>query len=51
MITLYLGPHFPVYAVFLFAKNKRADLSPAQRRTLSRLVAELKVRAHRRSKR
>jgi hypothetical protein len=51
LITLYLGPHLPVYAVFLFAKNERADLSPAQRRALSRLVAELKVQAHRRSKR
>ncbi|MGH7247431.1 MAG: addiction module toxin RelE [Pseudomonadota bacterium] len=28
IITLHLGERFPVYAVFVYAKNERADLSP-----------------------
>ena len=51
VITLYLGPQFPVYAIFVFAKNERADLSPGQKRTLSRLVGDIKAQVHRRAKR
>jgi hypothetical protein len=42
VITLWLGERFPVYAVFLFAKNERPDLSPAQKRVLLRLVQDIK---------
>jgi hypothetical protein len=45
VITLYLGEHFPVYAVFVFAKNEREDLSPDQERVLLRVVADIKARA------
>jgi hypothetical protein len=45
VITLYLGEAFPVYAVFVFAKNEREDLSPAQKRVLARMVSDIKVRA------
>ena len=47
VITLYLGEAFPVYAVFVFAKNEREDLSPGQKRVLMRLVADLKAQARR----
>ena len=30
MITLFLGEQYPVYAVFLYAKNERENLSPEQ---------------------
>jgi hypothetical protein len=45
VITLYIGANFPVYAVFLYAKNERADLSAAQRKQLDRIVSEIKERA------
>ena len=32
VLTLYLGERWPVYAVFIFAKNEREDLSPDQKR-------------------
>jgi hypothetical protein len=45
VITLYLGEQRPVYALFVFAKNERADLSPQQRRVLRRLVEDIKAKA------
>lgn len=45
VIALYLGDAFPVYAVFLYAKNERADLSAGQRKTLQRLVSDIKAKA------
>jgi hypothetical protein len=45
VITLNLGEHFPVYAVFLFAKNEREDLSPQQSKALLRLVGTIKEQA------
>jgi hypothetical protein len=45
VITLYIGANFPVYAVFLYAKNERADLSAAQRKQLDRIVSEIKEQA------
>jgi hypothetical protein len=42
VITLYLGRERPVYAVFLYAKNERADLSADQRKALIRLVTAIK---------
>jgi hypothetical protein len=45
VITLYLGDRLPVYAVFLFAKNERENLSPAQTKILLRLVATIKEQA------
>ncbi len=45
VITLYLGPSFPVYALFMYAKNERADLSADQKRSLMRIVAGIKLRA------
>jgi hypothetical protein len=47
VITLYLGEAFPVYAVFVFAKNERENLSPDQKRALMRLVADIKAQAAR----
>jgi hypothetical protein len=51
IITLYLGERFPVYAVFVYAKNERADLSPRQTRILMRLVADIKAQAQKKVKR
>jgi hypothetical protein len=51
IITLYLGERFPVYAVFVYAKNERANLSPTQTRVLMRLVSDIKAQAHKRVKR
>jgi hypothetical protein len=51
VITLYLGERFPVYAVFIFAKNEREDLSPDQKRALMRVVADIKARARMRTRR
>ena len=45
LITLNLGERIPVYAVFVFAKNERADLSPGQKRALSRVVEGIKAQA------
>jgi hypothetical protein len=45
IITLYLGEGLPVYAVFLYAKNERENLSPAQTKALLRLVAAIKEQA------
>lgn len=43
VITLFLGERFPVYAVFLYAKNERENLSAEQNRTMLRLVAAIKA--------
>src|SRR3974377_552195 len=51
VITLYLGVEFPVYAVFVFAKNERSDLSPMQKRALMSLVTEIKAPPGRRLER
>ena len=51
VITLYLGERFPVYAVFVYAKNERADLSPQQKRVLTRLVVDIKAQAQKRMRR
>lgn len=48
VITLYLGEDFPVYALFLFAKNDRADLSATQKRQVAKVVSEIKERARER---
>lgn len=48
VITLWLGERYPVYAVFLFAKNARADLSAEQKRALARIVREIEEQARRR---
>jgi hypothetical protein len=45
VITLHLGEAFPVYAVFVFAKNEREDLSQEQRRMLLRVVTDIKSQA------
>jgi hypothetical protein len=45
VITLHFGAGFPVYAVFVFAKNERTDLSPRQKRDLSRVVESIKTQA------
>jgi hypothetical protein len=45
VITLYVGENFPVYAVLLYAKNERADLSAARKKQLYRIVSEIKERA------
>ena len=51
VITLYLGERFPAYAVFVYAKNERADLSPSQKQALTKVVADLRARAEKRAKR
>jgi hypothetical protein len=50
VITFYLDDAHPVYVVFLYAKNERENLSPAQTKALARLVADIKqtARARRR---
>jgi hypothetical protein len=45
VITLHLGDRFPVYAVFVYAKNERSDLSPQQRKALSQVVEGIKAQA------
>jgi hypothetical protein len=45
VITLFVGEEHPVYAVFLYAKNEREDLSAEQSKTLLRLVTAIKARA------
>src|SRR5690348_12900121 len=45
VITLYLGEEWPLYAVFLYAKNERENLSPAQTKALLRVVGAIKVQA------
>jgi len=42
VIALSLGKHYPVYAIFVFAKNERADLSSRQKKVLDRVVREIK---------
>jgi hypothetical protein len=51
VVTLYLGKHFPVYAVFLFAKNDRADLSASQRKRLATIVDDIREQARKRPRR
>jgi hypothetical protein len=48
---LFLNEDFPVYAVFLYAKNDRADFTSGQKRSLARLVSEIKAEAQQRKKR
>lgn len=45
VITLFLGERFPVYAVFVFAKNEKADMSMQERKALQRVVHEIKQAA------
>jgi hypothetical protein len=45
VITLFLGERHPVYAIFLFAKNERENLSAEQSKALLRLVSAIKSRA------
>lgn len=45
VITLFLGERFPVYAVFVFAKNEKADWSMKERKALQRVVHEIKQAA------
>ena len=45
VITLFLGEEYPVYAVFLYAKNERENLSAAQSKALLRLVTAIKAQA------
>ena len=45
VITLFLGERFPVYAVFVFAKNEKADMSMKERKALQRVVHEIKQTA------
>jgi hypothetical protein len=45
VITLFLGHQFPVYALFLYAKNERENLSAEQTKALLRLVSLIKAQA------
>jgi hypothetical protein len=51
VITLYLGDDVPVYAIFIYAKNERENLSPSQTRTLLRLVDDIRAQARARTRR
>jgi hypothetical protein len=51
VITLYLGDRFPVYAVFVYAKNERENLSAQQTRVLMRIVADIKAQAQKGTRR
>jgi hypothetical protein len=45
VITFFPGEQYPVYAVFLFAKNERESLSAQQTKLLLRLVTAIKAQA------
>ena len=45
VITLFLGERYPVYAVFLFAKNERENLSAQQSKALLQLIGAIKAQA------
>lgn len=46
VIYFFGGTDMPVYALLIYGKNERADLSPAQRRAVAALAEDLKE-AHR----
>jgi hypothetical protein len=48
VITLYVGDDFPTYAIFMYAKNERADLSALQKKVLTRVVADIRAQAEKR---
>jgi hypothetical protein len=50
IITLFLGEQFPVYALFVYAKNEREQLSPAQARALNRLVTDIRTQTRSRTR-
>lgn len=50
VITFWFGERFPVYALLLFAKNERADLTADQKRALLRVVREIEERASARTR-
>lgn len=50
VVTLFLGENWPVYAVFIYAKNERESPSPAQARRLARVVEAIKLEARERKK-
>jgi mRNA-degrading endonuclease RelE of RelBE toxin-antitoxin system len=41
VIYLFSGEDLPVFVLAVFAKNEKANLSPAERNTLARLVADM----------
>ena len=42
VIYYYLDETIPIYALLVYAKNVKTDMSPAERRTVAALAAELK---------
>jgi hypothetical protein len=49
IIYLFSGTSMPVFVLAVFAKNEKADLSPAERKALARMVAEM-IESYRRRK-
>ncbi len=43
VIYYYLDETMPIYALLAYAKSSRTDLTPAERRTVSKLAAALKA--------
>ena len=41
IIYLFSGASLPVFALAVFAKNEKANLSPAERNALARMVHDL----------
>jgi hypothetical protein len=41
IIYLFSGERLPVFILAVFAKNEKADLSPAERNALARMVTEM----------
>jgi hypothetical protein len=41
IIYLFTGTGFPVFVLAVFAKNEKANLSPAERNALARMVGDL----------
>ena len=42
MIYYYLDETIPIYALLVYAKNVRTDMSPDEKRVVAALAAELK---------
>jgi len=49
IIYLFSGERLPVFVLAVFAKNEKADLSPAERNALAKMVTDM-IHSYRRQK-
>jgi hypothetical protein len=49
IIYLFSGESLPVFVLAVFAKNEKANLSPAERNALAKMVADM-IKRYRRQK-